>query len=265
MNRFRVFKSHHQKYRANNSPHHQYITALSLSSCSSKHNLSIICFPQSAHGCVFFWSEVRCALGRHQKDSSGSCSPTRIPRRYIALKPISCGNRQSKAVRMTRLIVYSTAFVAFLGGKLDVSNSSRNSSLTPPATAMTLAAIFIPDWITWAVDTDNGGHFTRTIGLHRACSSTTGKCVHYPQQEDCSGSDRYFCSMWRSVGFMMSFAAMLELATLVAYVVVILGGKQKREGGWKVLASMLLLVGVVQCASMAIVVGYAFSRAQFCC
>jgi hypothetical protein len=64
---------------------------------------------------------------------------------------------------------------------------------------------------------------------------------------------------------MMSFAAMLELATLVAYVVVILGGKQKREGGWKVLASMLLLVGVVQCASMAIVVGYAFSRAQFCC
>jgi len=151
--------------------------------------------------------------------------------------------------------------VAFLGGKLDVSNSSRNSSLTPPATAMTLAAIFIPDWITWAVDTDDGGHFTRTIGLHRACSSTTGKCVHYPQQEDCSGSDRYFCSMWRSVGFMMSFAAMLELATLVAYVVVILGGKQKREGGWKVLATMLLLVGVVQCASMAIVVGCTFERA----
>ena len=60
---------------------------------------------------------------------------------------------------------------------------------------------------------------------------------------------------------MMSFAAMLELATLVAYVVVILGGKQKREGGWKVLATMLLLVGVVQCASMAIVVGYTFERA----
>jgi len=47
--------------------------------------------------------------------------------------------------------------------------------------------------------------------------------------------------------------------------VVILGGKQKREGGWKVLASMLVLVGVVQCASMAIVVGYTFSGVQFCC
>ncbi|KAH8786139.1 hypothetical protein BGZ57DRAFT_882268 [Hyaloscypha finlandica] len=137
---------------------------------------------------------------------------------------------------MTRLIVYSTAFVAFLG-----------------ATAMTLAAIFIPDWITWTVDTADGGHFTKTIGLHRSCSSTTGHCIHYPQQEDCSGSDRYFCSMWRSVGFMMSLTAVLELATLVAYIVVILGGKQKREAGWKVLASLLLLIGVVQCASMAIV------------
>jgi hypothetical protein len=56
------------------------------------------------------------------------------------------------------------------------------------------------------------------------------------------------------VGFMMSFAAVLELATLVAYVVVLLGGKQKRETGWKMLSFMLLLIGVVQCASMAIVV-----------
>jgi hypothetical protein len=125
---------------------------------------------------------------------------------------------------------------------------------------MTLAAIFIPDWITWTVDTDDGGHYTKVIGLHRSCSSTTGRCIHYPQQEDCLGSDRYFCSMWRSVGFMMSFTAVLELATLVAYVVVILGGKQKREGGWRVLAGMLLLIGLVQCASMAIVVCYTIER-----
>ena len=52
----------------------------------------------------------------------------------------------------------------------------------------------------------------------------------------------------------MSFAAVLELATIVAYVVVIGGGKQKRETGWKVLSFLLVLVGVVQCASMAIVV-----------
>jgi hypothetical protein len=60
--------------------------------------------------------------------------------------------------------------------------------------------------------------------------------------------------MWKSVGFMMSFAAVLELVTIVSYGVVILGGKQKRETGWKILTFMLMLVGVIQCAAMAIVV-----------
>jgi hypothetical protein len=60
--------------------------------------------------------------------------------------------------------------------------------------------------------------------------------------------------MWRSVGFMMSFAAVLELVTIVAYLMVIAGGKQKRETGWRVLAFLLVLVGVVQCGAMAIVV-----------
>lgn len=58
---------------------------------------------------------------------------------------------------------------------------------------------------------------------------------------------------------MMSFAAVLELVTLVAYVVVIVGGKQKRENGWKVLAFLCGLVGLFLCASVAIV-GYLFDN-----
>ena len=52
----------------------------------------------------------------------------------------------------------------------------------------------------------------------------------------------------------MSFAAVLELATVVAFVVIIMGGKQQRQDGWKVLAALLGLVGVVQAVGMAIVV-----------
>ena len=52
----------------------------------------------------------------------------------------------------------------------------------------------------------------------------------------------------------MSFAAVLELVTIVTYCVVILGGKQKRETGWKIVTFMLMLVGIIQCAAMAIVV-----------
>ncbi len=53
---------------------------------------------------------------------------------------------------------------------------------------------------------------------------------------------------------MMSLAVLFELVTLVAFVVVIVGGKQKRESGWKVLAFLLVLVAMLQCASMSIVV-----------
>lgn len=53
---------------------------------------------------------------------------------------------------------------------------------------------------------------------------------------------------------MMSFAAVLELVTIVAYTVILVGGKQKREGGWKLLTFLLVVVGLLQCASMSIVV-----------
>ena len=52
----------------------------------------------------------------------------------------------------------------------------------------------------------------------------------------------------------MSFAVVLEGMTLIAYVVIMLGGKQKREQGWKVLSACLLAVGAVQCAGMGIIV-----------
>lgn len=64
--------------------------------------------------------------------------------------------------------------------------------------------------------------------------------------------------MWRSVGFLMSFAVVLEGMTLIAYLVIMLGGKQKREQGWKVLSGCLACVAAVQCAGMAIIVSGIF-------
>jgi hypothetical protein len=52
----------------------------------------------------------------------------------------------------------------------------------------------------------------------------------------------------------MSFAVLIELATLMAYAVIILGGKQKRDIGWKVVCGLLAVGALVQCAGMAIVV-----------
>jgi hypothetical protein len=56
----------------------------------------------------------------------------------------------------------------------------------------------------------------------------------------------------------MSFAVLLELATLVAYIIVILGGQQLRQYGWKVVVSLLAAIVLVQCSSMAIIVRFNF-------
>ena len=52
----------------------------------------------------------------------------------------------------------------------------------------------------------------------------------------------------------MSFAVVIEGMTLIAYLVILAGGKQKRETGWKILSTLLLLAGLVQFAGMAIIV-----------
>lgn len=53
----------------------------------------------------------------------------------------------------------------------------------------------------------------------------------------------------------MSFAVVMEGMTLITFVIVIAGGKQKRESGWKILTGLLVFVASIQCTAMALVVG----------
>lgn len=137
---------------------------------------------------------------------------------------------------MTRRVVYSAALVAFMA-----------------ACAMTLASIIVPRWISWDSETPSGQRIHYTYGLHKRCSSLTGACDYFPAQSDCQHGDRYFCSMWRSVGFLMSFAIVLEGMTLIAYIVILVGGKQQRESGWRVLCGLHVCCAALQCAGMAII------------
>ena len=52
----------------------------------------------------------------------------------------------------------------------------------------------------------------------------------------------------------MSFAVVIEGMTLIAYLIILAGGKQKRETGWKILAGLHVIVGALQVAAMAIIV-----------
>lgn len=60
--------------------------------------------------------------------------------------------------------------------------------------------------------------------------------------------------MWRSSGFLLSFATVVELATIVSFVVVMAGGKFKREDGWKLVGGLLLVGAVIEFVGMGLVV-----------
>ncbi|KAE8357213.1 hypothetical protein BDV27DRAFT_93076 [Aspergillus caelatus] len=132
---------------------------------------------------------------------------------------------------LTKTIVYTSSLIVFLA-----------------SFGLTVSSIVVPKWISYSND-----QIWYSYGLHRRCSSVTDACVSFPQQDDCSGRGRYFCSMWRSVGFLMSFAVVLEGMSIVAYLIILTGGKRLRESGWKVLSLLIVLSVVVQAASMSIV------------
>lgn len=120
---------------------------------------------------------------------------------------------------------------------------------------MVIASIWIPHWVTYSVTTAAGDTFEKHIGLHKSCSNLDDPpCRTYPYEELCQEGERYFCSMWRTVGFMASFAVILCLACLVSFLVIMGGGKYKRETGWPFVGAMLTLVAVVEFIIISIVV-----------
>lgn len=66
--------------------------------------------------------------------------------------------------------------------------------------------------------------------------------------------------MWRTVGFLMSIAAVIEFAAIVAFAIVLLGGVQKRVQGWRMVVGLLAVIALCQCAAMAIVVRLVWER-----
>ncbi|KAI8625715.1 hypothetical protein F5Y19DRAFT_241930 [Xylariaceae sp. FL1651] len=147
---------------------------------------------------------------------------------------------------MTRQIVYSIALGVFVC-----------------TTAMTLTSLLTPHWVSYVVTAQTGSTFSKHLGLHESCSSVDDPtCRHFPSDDDCR-DDKTFCSLWRSSGFLLSFATIVELATLVTFLVVLAGGKYKREGGWKLIGGFLLADAAVEFASMGIVAWLFDNDSQF--
>lgn len=120
---------------------------------------------------------------------------------------------------------------------------------------MTIGSIAMPKWISYRATDPSGGTVYDSIGLHERCTSANNTCSSFPEEARCEGEGRPFCNMWRTAGFLMNFVTIVELATIAGFIIIGSGGKVKRQDGWKVLGSMLVVIAVVQFASIAIVVG----------
>jgi hypothetical protein len=110
---------------------------------------------------------------------------------------------------------------------------------------------------------DIGSDIKFSYGLHRKCSTVTGTCEPFPSDVDCQAAGpgggaggQTFCALWRTVGFGMSFSVIIELATWTAFAVILLGGVQQRNKGWKVVCGLLAVCAIVQAAAMSVVVRY---------
>jgi hypothetical protein len=118
-----------------------------------------------------------------------------------------------------------------------------------------VASVTEPHWVSYSVTTTSGETLEKHIGLHKSCSTLDDPhCRDFPSKELCQYGERYFCSMWRTVGFMASFTIILSLASLIAFALVMGGGKYRRETGWPFVSALLTLVSVLEFIIISIVV-----------
>jgi hypothetical protein len=122
------------------------------------------------------------------------------------------------------------------------------------ATAMMLISIGSPDWVSFKTQTTVGDYVYKRVGLHQTCTNLPEpRCTTFPDEQLCTGDERTFCDMWRTVGFLANLSAIVHLAGVVAFVVVMAGGKYQRERGWPLIGGLLAVASVVEFFIIAIV------------
>ncbi|CAK7200966.1 hypothetical protein SEUCBS139899_003666 [Sporothrix eucalyptigena] len=159
---------------------------------------------------------------------------------------------------MTRTSVYAGALLAFTA-----------------ATAMTIAANLVPNWVYYVMypTAPDSDPYWMSLGLHKSCTSDSpsttpssplfsrpsalsASCRSFPHRDwDCGATphQQVFCSVWRTIGFLMAIAFVAELVTLLGFVIVLVGGRMKREFGWRVLVPLVEGVAAMQLVAMALV------------
>ncbi|KAI7873968.1 hypothetical protein K492DRAFT_241082 [Lichtheimia hyalospora FSU 10163] len=116
-----------------------------------------------------------------------------------------------------------------------------------------LAALILPRWLVTPLDAVSLGPYAENrYGLFMLCQSATGECRAFPREENGDCTQEYFCSLWHVAGTTMVLASVIGALTLVALLGTMCSHRRKRERGWKIVTSMLVLHTVPSATTMVI-------------
>ncbi|CAG8582370.1 11456_t:CDS:2 [Paraglomus brasilianum] len=97
-------------------------------------------------------------------------------------------------------------------------------------------------------------------GLFKKCSSVQG-CYPFPSPERNDCDEEWFCELWNAARFAVLFAAFVGAVTWLALVVVMLGGRGKRERMWGSIAAWLMFHAFFQFTAVGLI-AYLFNNSD---
>ncbi|CAI2165852.1 14796_t:CDS:2 [Funneliformis geosporum] len=110
----------------------------------------------------------------------------------------------------------------------------------------TLLALFLPNWLLFS--TSKPFRTYNNIGLFKRCSNTIlyDSCRPFPSSEYNDCEENFFCEEWGLAGVTMILAAIVGGLTWLNFIMILLGGRLRREKAWKNSSGLLLLQALLQ-------------------
>ncbi|CAG8531633.1 3278_t:CDS:2 [Funneliformis caledonium] len=110
----------------------------------------------------------------------------------------------------------------------------------------TLLSLLLPNWLLFS--TPKPFRTYTNIGLFKRCSNTifNDECRPFPSSDYNDCEEKFFCEEWGLAVTTMILAAILGGLTWLNFVLILLGGRLRREKAWKNSSGLLLLHALFQ-------------------
>lgn len=95
-------------------------------------------------------------------------------------------------------------------------------------------------------------------GLTEECDPTTGKCHRFPPPGECQSrpdvsTSSSLCFQWHTAAYLFYLSIVIGILLLFSLLAILVGGRSKRESGWKVVVGLQMAFVALQSIGLALV------------